>query len=104
MKSQSMLTLVARLLKPGVQRSLIFGSGLLLTAAILFWQLPGRFGLAAESARRNPGAPSAASTGTLAMAGNVSGTVFEDVNYGGGAGRNLTASSGALVQGARVEL
>ena len=34
----------------------------------------------------------------------VSGRVFEDVNYGGGAGRSLVASSGALRAGARVEL
>jgi hypothetical protein len=34
----------------------------------------------------------------------VSGTVFEDLNYGGGAGRSLAASGGAGVAGARVEL
>ncbi|MCE2661222.1 MAG: hypothetical protein LW854_23850, partial [Rubrivivax sp.] len=34
----------------------------------------------------------------------IAGTVFEDVNYGGGAGRSLAASSGAPVSGARVEL
>jgi parallel beta-helix repeat protein len=34
----------------------------------------------------------------------VSGTVFEDLNYGGGAGRSLAASSGTGVAGARVEL
>lgn len=34
----------------------------------------------------------------------ASGTVFEDVNYGGGAGRTLAASSGAVRSGARVEL
>ena len=34
----------------------------------------------------------------------VSGTVFEDVNYGGGPGRTLAASSGVGIQGATVEL
>ena len=48
-----------------------------------------------------------ASTATLALrpAGStVSGTVFEDVNYGGGAGRTLAASSGVGLNGATVEL
>jgi hypothetical protein len=35
---------------------------------------------------------------------SISGTVFDDVNYGGGAGRSLLGSGGALVSGARVEL
>ena len=34
----------------------------------------------------------------------ISGTVFEDVNYGGGAGRTLAASSGVGLAGATVEL
>ena len=34
----------------------------------------------------------------------MSGTVFEDVNYGGGAGRSRTTSGGTPVVGARVEL
>ncbi len=34
----------------------------------------------------------------------ITGTVFEDANYGGGAGRNLAASSGVGVVGASVEL
>jgi uncharacterized repeat protein (TIGR01451 family) len=34
----------------------------------------------------------------------ITGTVFEDVNYGGGAGRSLAAASGAGSPGARVEL
>jgi Right handed beta helix region/SdrD B-like domain len=34
----------------------------------------------------------------------ISGTVFEDVNYGGGAGRSLAASGGAGLANARVEL
>ncbi|MFN0151655.1 MAG: LamG-like jellyroll fold domain-containing protein [bacterium] len=34
----------------------------------------------------------------------ISGTVFEDVNYGGGSGRTLAASSGSARSGARVEL
>ena len=43
--------------------------------------------------------------GANAMLGvGLSGTVFEDVNYGGGAGRNLAASSGSGVSGATVEL
>lgn len=39
-----------------------------------------------------------------APAVEISGTVFEDVNYGGGAGRSLAGSSGAGRQNARVEL
>ncbi len=35
---------------------------------------------------------------------SLSGTVFEDVNYGGGAGRSLAASAGVGVPGATVEL
>lgn len=34
----------------------------------------------------------------------ISGTVFEDVNYGGGAGRSLASSSGVGIANARVEL
>jgi hypothetical protein len=34
----------------------------------------------------------------------ISGSVFEDVHYGGGAGRSRAASGGAAVSGARVEL
>ena len=34
----------------------------------------------------------------------ILGTVFEDVNYGGGAGRSLASSNGVGVAGARVEL
>jgi hypothetical protein len=35
---------------------------------------------------------------------SISGLVFEDVNYGGGAGRTLASSSGVARQNARVEL
>jgi parallel beta-helix repeat protein len=35
---------------------------------------------------------------------SISGTVFEDQNYGGGAGRSLASSSGIVVPSARVEL
>jgi parallel beta-helix repeat protein len=41
---------------------------------------------------------------TASSAGTISGTVFEDRNYGGGAGRSLAASGGSLVANARVEL
>jgi uncharacterized repeat protein (TIGR01451 family) len=46
------------------------------------------------------------SQGDLASAPRVqiSGTVFEDVNYGGGAGRSLASSAGTGVANARVEL
>jgi hypothetical protein len=37
-------------------------------------------------------------------AATITGTVFEDVNYGGGAGRSLAASSGVGIAGVRVEL
>ncbi|MGH8186730.1 MAG: hypothetical protein ACREUC_09220, partial [Steroidobacteraceae bacterium] len=45
----------------------------------------------------------------LAFAGSVgaatiTGTVFEDRNYGGGAGRSLAASAGQPLAGVRVEL
>ncbi len=36
--------------------------------------------------------------------GAISGTVFEDLNYGGGAGRSLAVSGGTGLAGARVEL
>ncbi len=35
---------------------------------------------------------------------SISGTVFEDINYGGGAGRSLANSSGVGIAGVRVEL
>lgn len=41
---------------------------------------------------------------TVTYSFHISGTVFEDVNYGGGAGRSLAASSGVVRSGARVEL
>ncbi|HEY6252416.1 MAG TPA: right-handed parallel beta-helix repeat-containing protein, partial [Candidatus Angelobacter sp.] len=46
------------------------------------------------------------SQGDLASAPRVqiTGTIFEDVNYGGGAGRSLASSSGVGRSGARVEL
>ena len=37
-------------------------------------------------------------------AATITGTVFEDVNYGGGAGRSLAASSGIGISGVRVEV
>ena len=51
-----------------------------------------------------------AANNTSELAGNVfvvnaiAGTVFEDVSYGGGAGRDRTTAVGAPVAGARVEL
>jgi hypothetical protein len=39
-----------------------------------------------------------------ASAANITGTVFEDRNYGGGAGRSLAASSGTGIPNVRVEL
>ncbi|MEJ7588950.1 MAG: SdrD B-like domain-containing protein, partial [Ferruginibacter sp.] len=35
---------------------------------------------------------------------NITGTVFEDKNYGGGAGRTLAASSGVVLSGITIEL
>ncbi len=43
-------------------------------------------------------------TNVTVVAAKLSGTVFEDANYGGGAGRSLLASGGAGRPGARVEL
>ena len=43
-------------------------------------------------------------TMTTVTASRITGTVFEDVNYGGGAGRSLAASAGVGRPGARVEL
>jgi parallel beta-helix repeat protein len=40
----------------------------------------------------------------LAHAATFTGRVFEDVNYGGGAGRSFAASSGVGIAGVRVEL
>ncbi|HEU4602325.1 MAG TPA: hypothetical protein VFS24_10170 [Steroidobacteraceae bacterium] len=42
--------------------------------------------------------------GGIARAATISGTVFEDRNYGGGAGRSLAASGGVGIQGVRVEI
>ncbi|MFZ1387791.1 MAG: CshA/CshB family fibrillar adhesin-related protein [Thiolinea sp.] len=41
---------------------------------------------------------------TISSGNNLSGRVFEDMNYGGGAGRSLSTSSGAGVNGVTVEL
>lgn len=43
-------------------------------------------------------------SGNVTSSLGLSGTVFEDVNYGGGAGRSLAASGGVARSGARVEL
>ncbi len=43
-------------------------------------------------------------TNVTVVAQTLSGTVFEDVNYGGGAGRTKAASAGVARPGARVEL
>ena len=40
----------------------------------------------------------------LVHAATFNGTVFEDANYGGGAGRSLAASGGVGIAGVRVEL
>lgn len=40
----------------------------------------------------------------MACAATITGTVFEDVNYGGGAGRSLAASNGVPLQGVQVAL
>ena len=42
--------------------------------------------------------------GCAALAATISGTVFEDANYGGGAGRSLAASGGVGADSARVEI
>jgi trimeric autotransporter adhesin len=44
------------------------------------------------------------STTVIAEPINITGTVFEDVNYGGGGGRDLTASAGIVRPNVRVEL
>jgi uncharacterized repeat protein (TIGR01451 family) len=41
---------------------------------------------------------------SAAHAGTISGTVFEDVNYAGGAGRSLSLALGVPIAGARVEI
>jgi hypothetical protein len=43
-------------------------------------------------------------SGLVTVGVSISGMVFEDLNYGGGAGRDETSSSGAGRSGARVEL
>ena len=58
-----------------------------------------------ESAARTSALPAAAPGDPAALAIlTISGTVFEDVSYGGGAGRSLAASAGAARSGVRVEL
>ena len=42
--------------------------------------------------------------GNLTVTGPITGTVFEDANYGGGAGRDRATSSGVVRSAARVEL
>jgi hypothetical protein len=46
----------------------------------------------------------ASAIGSVVHAATISGTVFEDRNYGGGAGRSMAASGGVGIEGARVEL
>ena len=41
---------------------------------------------------------------SLASSATINGTVFEDRNYGGGAGRTLAASGGTVIPNVRVEL
>ena len=41
---------------------------------------------------------------SAAQAASITGTVFDDRNYGGGAGRSLAVSAGAAIQTVRVEL
>jgi len=43
-------------------------------------------------------------TAHAAGAATIQGTVFEDRNYGGGAGRSLAASGGTVVPNVRIEL
>lgn len=52
------------------------------------------------------GSPGAINSNTVntSVNFNISGKVFEDFNYGGGAGRNLINSSGVVRDNARVEL
>ncbi len=51
------------------------------------------------------GTREASAIASVTVLGNdLSGNVFEDINYGGGAGRNKTAASGVGIDGARVEL
>lgn len=50
------------------------------------------------------GSNASAASATLNVGVTISGTVFEDANYGGGSGRSLAASGGAGSAGARVEL
>jgi trimeric autotransporter adhesin len=51
------------------------------------------------------GTREASAVASVTVLGNdISGNVFEDINYGGGAGRNKTAANGVGVDGARVEL
>lgn len=59
--------------------------------------------------RDSAGPVELALAGALLIAGplqaaTITGTVFEDVNYGGGAGRSLAASSGVRLANVRVEL
>jgi hypothetical protein len=42
--------------------------------------------------------------GGIAHAANITGTVFEDINYGGGAGRTQAAAAGVGINAVRMEL
>ena len=42
--------------------------------------------------------------GATAQAANITGTVYEDINYGGGAGRTQAAAAGVGISGVRMEL
>ena len=58
----------------------------------------------AYPALRNTGTTDAAAPTPVTFTPALAGTVYEDANYGGGSGRTLSASGGAVVPGARVEL
>lgn len=52
----------------------------------------------------NAGVSTAAATAPVFVGNTLSGVVFEDINYGGGAGRSLSSSGGVVRPNVRVEL
>ncbi|SJM90379.1 hypothetical protein CRENPOLYSF1_1420001 [Crenothrix polyspora] len=52
----------------------------------------------------SPGADKASVTPVILSGTSISGTVFEDVNYGGGSGRSLATASGIGLNNVQVEL
>ena len=69
------------------------------------WSYP-TMGTKTATSTQATGITQANGFGTFAVGetSSISGTIFEDINYGGGAGRSLAGSAGVPVAGVRVEM